>query len=88
LNFRNYTISLPSGDINTFNVLTEQEFCSIRHKAQYGKPSNNISHTMASPSNINDSHQCRQNNCLRQNKHPYDSAYGKGLLPKIRFNEP
>jgi len=50
LNFRNHTVNLPSGDIRTFGVLTEQEFCSVGHKAKYGQSSNNASHTMGSPS--------------------------------------
>ena len=43
LNFRTHTVSIPSRDINTFDmfVLTEWAFHSVRHKAAYGKPSDN-----------------------------------------------
>ena len=44
LNFRNHLVSLPSGDIKTFDILTEQIFRSVGHKAQFKNLNTNLSH--------------------------------------------
>ncbi len=44
LNFRNHLVSLPSGDIKTFDILTEWVFCSVGHKAQFKDLNTSLSH--------------------------------------------
>jgi len=43
LNFKNHVVSLPSGDISTFDVLTERVIRSVGHKARLKNLTNNSS---------------------------------------------
>ena len=49
LNFREHIVSLPSGDLETFDILTEQAFWSVGSNTQY--KSNSLHVTMNSPHN-------------------------------------
>src|SRR5260370_40294782 len=48
LNFRDHIVSLPSGDIKTFGVLTEWVFHSVGHKSHFKFVMNNSTHATMS----------------------------------------
>src|SRR5260370_12366865 len=49
LNFREHIVSLPSGDLETFDILTEQAFWSVGSNTQYKSNSSHV--TTNSPHN-------------------------------------